>query len=139
MALKVPNQGELELLDKMIKDNLSTDEKYILRLYRIDHTPADADSTSNYTEANFTNYQPVTLNRGTDWNSASTSGTKAEIELASQQSWTSGTTGNTIFGYYVVAATSNKLLWAEKFGTPRVLANQDVLNLTPKFTLESES
>lgn len=139
MALKVPNEGELELLEKMIKDNLSTDEKYLLRLYRIDHTPLDADTTTNYTEASFTNYTPVTLNRGTDWNSASASGSKAEIELANQQSWTSGTDGNTIFGYYVVGATSQKLLWAEKFGTPRVLANQDVLNLTPKFTLESES
>ncbi len=134
------NQGELELLDKMIRDHLSTDEKYILRLYKVDHTPVDADTTTNYTEADFTTYAEVTLNRGaTAWNAASTSGTKAEIELAAQQSWTSGTAGNTIFGYYMVAATSNKLLWAEKFGTPRVLANQDVLNLTPKFTLESES
>jgi len=139
MALKVPQEGELELLDKMIRDHLSTDEKYILRLYRVDHTPGDSDTTANYTEANFTDYAEVTLNRGTDWNAATTNGTKAEIQLASQQSWTSGTTGNTIFGYYVVGGTSNKLLWAEKFGTPRVLADQDVLNLTPKFTLESES
>lgn len=139
MALKVSTEGELELLDKMIKDHLSTDEKYILRLYRVDHTPANADTTANYTEANFTDYAEVTLNRGTDWNAATTNGTKAEIEAASQTSWTSGTTGNTIFGYYVVGGTSNKLLWAEKFGTPRVLAEDDILNVTIKFTLESES
>lgn len=139
MALKVPDEGELELLSKMISDHLSTDEKYILKLYKIDHTPLNADSTSNYTEANFTDYANVTLSRGGAWNAASASGSKAEIELATQQSWTSGTAGNTIFGYYVVGGTSTKLLWAEKFGTPRVLANQDVLNLTPKFTLESES
>ena len=125
------NEGELQLLDKMIRDHLSTDEKYILRLYKVDHTPADADSTSNYTEADFTSYAEVTLNRGSGaWDAATVSGTKAEIELSTQQSWTSGTTGNTIFGYYVVAGTSNDLLWAEKFGTPRVLANQDVLNLS---------
>jgi hypothetical protein len=139
MALKVPNEGELELLDKMIRDHLSTDEKYILKLYKINHTPADADSTTNYTEANFTDYVPVTLSRGTAWNAAVTNGTLAEIQFGTQQSWTSGATGNTIFGYYVAGSTSAKLLWAEKFGTPRVLANQDVLNLTPKFTLESES
>ena len=139
MALHVPNEGELQLLEKMIRDHLSTDEKYILKLYKINHTPAPADGTANYTEADFTAYVPVTLSRGTAWNAATTNGTLAEIQFATQQSWTSGTTGNTIFGYYVYGSGSQDLLWAEKFGTPRVLANQDVLNLTPKFTLESES
>jgi len=139
MALHVPTEGELQLLDKMIRDHLSTDEKYILKLYKINHTPVAGDGTINYTEADFTDYQPVTLSRGTAWNAATTSGTLAEIQFGTQQSWTSGASGNTIFGYYVYGSTALDLLWAEKFGTPRVLANQDVLNLTPKFTLESES
>jgi hypothetical protein len=140
MALKVPNEGELQLLEKMIRDHLSTNEDYILKLYKVNHTPDNPDSTANYTEATFTNYVPVTLARGTAWNAATTNGTLAEIQFGTQQSWTSGASGNTIFGYYVYGANApNDLLWAEKFGTPRVLANQDVLNLTPKFTLESES
>lgn len=114
MALKVPNEGELELLDKMLLDALSVDENYILRLYRVNRTPADSDTTANYTEANFTNYAAKTLTRA-GWNAASTVSNKAESSYGTQQSWTSGTAGNTIFGYYVVAATSNKLLWAEKF------------------------
>ena len=138
MALKVPNEGELQLLDKMLLDALSVDENYILKLYRVNRTPGDTDTTSNYTEANFTAYASKTLTRAR-WNAASTVSGKAESTYGTQQSWTSGTAGNTIFGYYIVAATSNKLLWAEKFGTPRVLAESDVLNLTPKFTLASES
>lgn len=45
---------------------------------------------------------------------------------------------NTIYGYWVQGATSNAVCWAEQFGTSRVLAQDDVLNLTPKFTLSSE-
>jgi hypothetical protein len=34
MPLVVPNAGELELLDKMLKDALSSDEDYILKLFQ---------------------------------------------------------------------------------------------------------
>ena len=139
MALHVPSEGELQLLDKMIKDHLSTDEKYILKLYKVNHTPVAGDNSTNYTEADFTDYLAVTLSRGTAWNSATVNGTVAEIQYGAAQSWTCGAAGNTIFGYYVEQANApNDLLWAEKFGTPRVLASADILNLTPKFTLESD-
>ena len=140
MALKVPNVGELQLLDKMLKDALTTDEDYYLKLYQNDKTPADADTTSSYTVATFTGYATRTLTRS-GWNSAVTNGSnKAETSYGSTpQSWTCGVTGNTIYGYYVEAETSNALLWAERFATQRVLANGDVLNITPKFTLSTES
>jgi len=139
MALKVPQEGEIELLDKMLKDALSTDESYLLRLYKNNKTPVDADGTSDYTVATFTDYYNRTLTR-TLWNAAQTNGTKAESSYGTApESWTCGATGNTIYGYWVEAATSNKCLWAERFATSRVLADGDVLNITPKFTLTSES
>jgi len=139
MPLKVPTEGELELLDKMLKDTLSYDEKYLLRLYKNDKTPLDADGTADYTEADFTDYAGRTLSRET-WNAAQTSGTKAESSYGSApESWTCGTSGNTIFGYWVEGANTNALLWAERFATSRVLADGDVLNITPKFTLTSEN
>lgn len=139
MALVVPSVGELALLNRLLANLLSSDERYILKLYRTNVTPAEASTQASFTEANFTNYGPRTLSRA-GWNAAAVSATKAESSYAGVQSWTCGTSGNTIYGYWVVGDTKNAgtVLWAELFSTSRVLANGDVLNITPKFTLMSE-
>ncbi len=138
MPLVTPNVGELELLDKLLKDALSTNENYILKLYKNDYTPDDSSAPGSFTEADFTNYAAKTLLRAT-WNAAVTVSNKAESSYGSSpQSWTCGASGNTIYGYYVTGSTSAVVLWAERFSTSRVLADQDVLNLTPKFTLNKE-
>lgn len=140
MPLVVPDEGELELLKKMLKVALSTDETYILKLYRTDVTPAAATSKTSFTEANFTGYAARTLLRAT-WSAGVTNGSSAAESSygSTPQSWTCGTTGNTIYGYWVEGATSTKVLWAERFSTSRVLASGDVLNITPKFTLQSQN
>lgn len=136
MPLVVPNVGELELLDKLLKDALVTDENYILRLYKVDVTP-DANSTvGTFTEADFSGYSAKTLNRAS-WSAAITISDKATSQYP-QQSWTCGVTGNTIYGYYVLGANSGTLLWAERFVASRALEDGDVFQLTPTFTLNSE-
>lgn len=137
MALKVPNEGELQLLDKMLKDALTVDENYILKLYRTDVTPGDTDTSASYTEANFTDYAAKTLTRA-GWYAAAANGGVAESSYATQ-SWTCGASGNTVFGYWVEGATSTDVLWSEKFGTARTLDDGDVLNLTLKFSLQTQS
>jgi hypothetical protein len=139
MPLIVPDEGELELLDKMLKDALSTNENYILKLYRVDYTPNSTTTRTSMTEANFTGYAARTLTRA-NWNAAVTVSNQAESSYGTApQSWTCGATGNTIYGYWVEGATSTKVLWAERFSTSRVLADGDVLNITPKFTLSSQN
>ena len=138
MALLVCRQGELQLLDKMLKDALSTDENYILMLFKNNYTPDQDDDDGSFTEADFTDYAARTLTRAL-WNASQVNSTKAESSYGtSPASWTCGATGNTIFGYWMEGATSSDVLWAEKFATSRVLADGDVLNITPKFTLSSE-
>lgn len=138
MALLTPNTGELQLLDKMLKDALSTNENYLLKLYSNNYTPDDNSVTASFTQCTFTNYAARTLTRAS-WNSAVTVGGKAETSYGTgPNSWTCGATGQTVYGYYVEALTSGVTLWAERFSTSRVLANGDVLNITPKFTLEKE-
>jgi hypothetical protein len=39
MALVIADVGEIELLDKMLKDALSVDETYTLKLYQNNYTP----------------------------------------------------------------------------------------------------
>ena len=139
MPLVVPDVGELRLLDYMLKLALSTNENQILKLFQSDSTPSATSAPGSFTEANFTGYAARTLTRSS-WNSAVTVSNKAESSYGSTpQSWTCGATGNTIYGYWVESGTTAKCLWAERFSTARVLASGDVLNITPKFTLSSES
>jgi len=134
MALVVPDLGEIELLTKLLINTADT-EDYILRLYKNNYTPIAATVIGSFTEADFTNYAEKTIARS-DWAAPSTVSNKAESSVTTQ-SWTCGATTNTIYGYYVVGATSGVCLWAEKFATERVLADGDILNLTPKFNLSS--
>ena len=135
MTLYTPTLGELQLLDKMLKKALSTDENYYLKLYQNNYTPDGTTVYQSLTEATFTSYVPVTLTRAL-WNASVIVGGVAQTSYGSAPiSWTCGSAGNTIYGYYVVGATSGVVLWAELFATARQLSNADVLNLTPQFTL----
>lgn len=138
MALIITNNGENELLDKMLKDALSSDEDYTLKLFKTDVTPSATSVEGDFTEADFTNYTSKTLTRS-GWGAASTVGGKASSTYGSTQSWTCGASGNTIYGYLVVGATSNVLLWAEKFSSSVSMSSGSVLDLTVVFTFNSES
>jgi hypothetical protein len=139
MPLVVPAVGEVALLNKLIVNLLSSDERYILKLYKNNYSPIETATQASFTEANFTSYAARTLSRA-GWYAGVHGTPKAECSYAGVQSWTCGTTGNTIYGYWVVGDTKNAgtVLWAELFSTARVLATNDVLNITPKFTLQSE-
>jgi len=138
MALVLSNAGKLELLDKMLKDGLSVDEDYTLKLYQNDYTPLAASVIGDFTEADFTGYTSKTLTRS-GWNASAIVGGKAEAEYGTTQTWTCGATGNTVYGYTVQGATSGALLWAERFDDTRTLTNGDTENLTVKFTLTTET
>lgn len=138
MALVVPNEGELELLKKLLI-NTTDSENYLVRLYKNDPTLDDATTLTDFTQTTFTSYAQTTMVRGVAgncWDTPSTVSDKAQSS-GTAQSWTCGATGDTIVGYYVVGSSSNKVLWAEKFSTARVLTSGDILNLTPQFTLNS--
>jgi hypothetical protein len=136
MTLVVPNVGEIELLNKMLKAALTVNEDYTMKLYKNNATPDQNSVATDFTEATFTGYAAKTLLRS-NWVSSTTVSNKAQSQYP-QQSWTCGATGDTIYGYYMVGATSTILLWAERFTNPRVLTNGDILNITPVFTLNSE-
>lgn len=139
MALVVTNGGEVQLLNKMLKAALTSDENYVLKLFQNNVTPDSTFVPASLTEANFTNYAAKTLTRS-NWNSATTISGKAVSSYGSNpQTWTCGTTGNTVYGYWIEGATSGVCLWAERFGSSRVMASGDVLNLTPQFSLDSEN
>jgi len=137
MAIVVTNEGELELLDKALKDALSTDESFSLRLFQNDYTPINTTTLTDFTEADFTSYARKTLTRA-GWKAAALNASnEAEAEYSAEQSWTCGATGGDVYGYYVVGATSGKILWCERFEQSRSLLVGDELAFTPTFTLRS--
>jgi len=130
MTLVVPDVGEVQLLDDLLKD--SGGEDFTLKLYKTDVTPAEDDVAGSYTEADFTGYSAKTLTRA-NWGAAATDGGTTSSSYA-QQSW-SPTSVQTIYGYFVVGAVSTVLQWAEKFAAARSLQSGDTFNLTPKMEL----
>lgn len=132
MSLLAPNEGDVQLLTKMLQSALSVDENYTLKLYSNNVTPSKTDTSATYTEATFTGYAAKTLTRA-GWGTPTTTSNVTTSTYA-QQSW-SPTTSQTIYGYYVLGATSGKVLWAELFAAARSLNNGDTLNLTPQMQL----
>jgi hypothetical protein len=135
--LVVPMEGELQLLNKMLQAALAVDEDYVLMLYVNNYTPNANTTATSFTEANFTNYTAMTLQRA-NWNAATIVSGEAQTSYgANPQTWTCGVTGNTVVGYWVEGSVSGKVLWAEQFAVARTLAQGDVLNVTPTFQLAS--
>jgi hypothetical protein len=139
MTLLVPDEGEVRMLTELL-DGGTSRENWTLKLYKNDKTPAEADTPAAYTECDFTDYVAKTLTRtvgaGTWGTPATADGTTSSTyNSGTPLSWTCGASGNTVYGYYVVGASSGKLIYAERFGSARTLVNGDVLNLTPKLEL----
>jgi hypothetical protein len=132
-ALLIPDVGEVQVLTMALKK--ATVEAQTLKLYVNDKTPAEGDTAANYTEMSTHGYAAKTLNRA-DWTVSSAGG----ITTASQpqQVWTFTAAGAvTVYGYFIIEATSGIILWAERFTTPQVIQyDGDQVKVTPKFTGE---
>lgn len=137
MSLLVPDVGEVKLLARLLYQ-ATTPENFTLKLYKTNVTPAESDTAGSYTEADFTSYAAVTLTStqaaGT-WavpttssgTTSSTYGTNAVFSPTSSQ---------TVYGYFVVGATSTVLMWAELFSSSKNLVSGDTLTITPKLQLD---
>jgi len=129
-----PQQGETQLLT----DLLSSGENWTLKLFQNNYTPTSADTPASYTEATFTGYSSKTLTRtvtGSTWSTpTAASPSVSQYNAGTPQSW-SATSAQAIYGYYLVGATSGKLIWAEKFASPISLVNPSTLTLVPQVSL----
>jgi hypothetical protein len=133
MTLRVPNVGEVNMLEHIV--NKTSPENLILRLFKSNTTPADTDTASTYTEADFTGYTAKTMT-GTSW--TVTSGDPCSGEYAQQTfASTAGSQNQSVYGYYVTQVSSTELMWSERFtdGPYTIVNNGDEIRITPKITL----
>jgi hypothetical protein len=133
MTLLVPNAAEDVMLQNIL--NKTAPQNQTLKLFKNNITPAETDTESTYTEADFTGYISISLT-GASW--TITPGTPSSAAAAEQTFTSTAVQSQNVFGYYVVQTTSGKILWAERFtnGPYLVQNNGDLVKVTPQFTGE---
>lgn len=134
MSLITSNVGELLLLTWAVKST-TTPENMVLKLYKNNYTPVAGSVAADFTEADFSGYSAATLSRG-NWGTPTTVSGKATSVYGSAQTFTAGSS-QTVYGYYVVGATSGTLIFAERFTTAKPLESSDSVVITPSLTLDS--
>lgn len=138
----IPHEGEVQLLKDLLAGGSL--ENWTLKLFSNNISPSETDSSATYTEATFTGYSAKTLTRsisGTTWATPSTSG-GGVLESgdaysaygSAAQSW-SATSAQTIYGYFIIGATSGKVIAAEKFATAVSLINPSTITVQPSLEL----
>jgi len=133
MTLVVPQVGELIALKAFLNNTAGQDQT--LKLFATNVTPSETDTGGTYTEAAGGGYASKSL-AGASWTFTSASPSHADY---AQQTWTftgALTTNPTVYGYFLVQATSGTLLWAEAFTSFTPANNGDQILLTPKLTAD---
>lgn len=134
MTILVPNTGEVIALSYLV-NKVATPENLIYKLFATNVTPAETDTAATYTEAAGGGYAALTMT-GASW--TVTGGAPSSAAYA-QQTWTftgALTTNATIYGYFVIRATSVDLVLAETFTSFTPTANGDNIKLTPTITCD---
>lgn len=139
MSLLVPDAGEVKLLARMLYGG--SVENLTLKLYKTNVTPAESDTAGSYTEADFTGYAAVTLTSsqsGGTWAVPTTSsGTTSSTYGTNAVFSCTGGSAQTIYGYFVVGATSGTIYWAELFSSSKNMSPpSDTLTVTPRMQLD---
>lgn len=127
-----PNEGRVVLLNNLLAGGSL--ENWTLKLFKNNLSLALSSVAADFTEADFTGYSAKTLTRsqsGGTWASASIDSDIAESEYGTDQSFTyTGATSQSIYGWYIVGATSGKVILAHKWSDgPRVVVGDGQLDI----------
>lgn len=117
---------------------LASEDPWTLHLFTNDHTPADGDDESDYTEATFTGYSAIALDPG-EWDAISVTAFIATLEYtpAPQFDYTSGAGGAvTIYGYYLLDDGGDFKV-AERVATSKIISPGDGIKVTPRLRLKT--
>src|ERR1044072_2949235 len=136
MALKVPDVGEVNILDTLRGVWNSTTVRF--HLYQTNYTPVDGSVLGDFTEATFSGYAAIAVSSFAAATTVSNRGSTTANPITFTRGV--GETSNSIYGYYVTDSTNTKLLFAERAPAPPISMTNvgDQIVITPVFTLSSE-
>lgn len=133
MTLVVQNSGEVAALSYLV--NKATPENLVFKYFTNNITPSETDTAATYTEATGGGYAAITAT-GANWTIAAGNPSVASYPQQTT-TFTGPLTGNTtIYGYFVVRATSGDLVLSETFTPFTPASNGDTLKLTPQITAD---
>jgi len=134
MTILVPNTGEVIALS-YLTNKVAIPENLVYKLFATNVTPAETDTAVSYTEAAGGGYAAKTLT-GANW--TVTGGAPSSAAYAAQTYTFTGalTTNATIYGYFVIRATTLDLVLAETFSSFTPANNGDNIVLTPQITAD---
>lgn len=133
MAGTIPNEGEVKILENCFLN--TAPEAFTLKLFSNAAVLANSNTSATFTEATIAGYAAKALARASF--AAGVAGSPSSISYGTAQTFNFTGTG-TIYGYYIVGATSGKVYAAETlYGSGQVFNNGDSLTITPKITLGS--
>lgn len=128
MTIVAAKNGKLQALKYLIGELTATEELRI-RLYKNDYTPLETSVTGDFTEAAFTGYASVLLSDWTITEDLAPYATHSQVLFNCTQTGSA----ETIYGYYIVRASTNDLVAAKRLeGAPyNVEFIGDVIAVTP--------
>jgi len=147
MALLANNIGEAEMLARIIgaHDGSAAGDSLMLRLFKVDITPAEGDSLLEYVESDGTGYVAIAITGDSTtadaWTYATGAGDTVSATYIQQTFTYTAGTGDTLYGYYVTSkneAGDTVCMWAEAFtdGPYTIPAGGGTVKVTPKIQLD---
>ena len=113
MALVVPNEGEVSLLQKMLNQNQTN--TLLLKLFANNYTPSYASTLGDLVEVTTTGYTNNTVTNS-NWTVSTPTATDYAQAGYPELSFTfsASSAQSLVYGYYVTDTLGN-LLWLERF------------------------
>lgn len=133
MTIVIQDGAESNAL-QLFTNKIATGQDLILKLFKSNTTPAEADTAATYTVATFTGY----ANKGLTGASWTISGTAPTQIAFAQQVFASSAdqTLENVYGYYYIRTTAVDIMGAERFtSAPFPIENDgDEIRITPQIT-----
>jgi hypothetical protein len=137
MTLVFVSSGESRMLDVFL--NKVTAENMKMGLYSNSWLPTKPTVLGDLTEVTGGGYAKATLPNPTSWFVVASNANGLAEATYDIRSWMFTASIGNIHGYYVVGTTSDRLIWAEKFGDGpyAIVRSGDFLAVTPRFLVNS--
>jgi hypothetical protein len=134
MPLVVTNDGAILLIDWAVHVALAVDAPLALALFQNDYTPGKGSVFADFVEPTFSGYARRPISRAL-WTVPTVVGGRAESVYNSVPfEWVNASPPVTLFGYFVLAPSTLKVLWAERFNTSRTIPTGSKLQVQPAIT-----